>query len=185
VTETRSSRLPARLRNMGPRERALTIILGVIILLAIVFLLLSRGGSEPETFTPTPQHRTAPSPSTQTTTPPETGQAFEGKDPFQPLVVVQAAPSGSQQPAPTPTGSETGVTGGSTTTSAETVTLIDIRKQSGVLMATVDVDGKDYTVKEGDTFAGNFKLISLNSSCGTFVFGDERFSLCVGQEVQK
>jgi len=178
------SRLPARLRNMGPRERALAIILGVIALLAVLFVLLSGGGGETPTITPN-RPRTSPTPSEAATSPPETGQAFEGKDPFQPLVVPAPAATGSQAPAPQPTGSETGVTGGSTTSSAKTVTLIDIRKQSGVLKATVDVDGKDYTVAEGETFAGNFKLISLNSSCGTFVFGDERFSLCVGQEVQK
>jgi hypothetical protein len=184
MTETRVSRMPARLRNMGPRERALAIILGVVGLLAVLFVLLSGGGGETPSVTPH-RPRTSPTPSTAQTSPPETGQAFEGKDPFQPLVVPAPATSGSQAPAPTPTGSETGVTGGSNTGSATTVTLVDIRKLDGVLKATVNVDGKDYTVAEGATFAGNFKLISLNSSCGTFVFGDERFSLCIGQEVQK
>lgn len=67
-----------------------------------------------------------------------------------------------------------------------TVTLIDIRKGSnGKLTATVDVNGKDFTASAGETFDSNFVVISLNSSCGTFTFGDERFSLCVGQEVRK
>jgi hypothetical protein len=66
-----------------------------------------------------------------------------------------------------------------------TVTLLDVRKVGGKLVATVEVDGKDYNVSAGQTFATNFRVISLSSSCGTFVFGDERFSLCIGQEVRK
>lgn len=178
-------RLPARLARLEPRQRALAIILAVIVLFAIVFLLLSGGGGPEPFITGGPPVRTSPSASASATAPPETGQAFEGKDPFQPLVVPAPSPTGTGSPTPTPTGSETGVTGGNNTTSAATVTLLDIRKQDGVLKATVDVDGKQYTVAEGDTFAGNFRVISLSSSCGTFVFGDERFSLCVGQEVRK
>jgi hypothetical protein len=188
MTESaRTSRLPARLRNMAPRERALAIILGIIVVLAVLFLLLSGGGGE--TIPPSssgPIVRPSSS-STAPASPPETGQAFEGKDPFQPLVVA-IAPGPSGNPAPIPTGSITGVnggTGGTGSTPAMTVTLLDIRKQGGKLVATVEVGGKDYTASAGQTFATNFRVISLSSSCGTFVFGDERFSLCIGQEVRK
>jgi hypothetical protein len=129
--------------------------------------------------------RTSPTPTVGSTTPPETGQAFEGKDPFQPLVVA-IAPGPSGSPTPQPSGSVTGVNpGGGGTTSATTVTLLDVRKVGGKLVATVEVDGKDYNVSVGQTFATNFRVISLSSSCGTFVFGDERFSLCIGQQVNK
>ncbi|HLW18361.1 MAG TPA: hypothetical protein VKV69_13485, partial [Actinomycetota bacterium] len=142
------------------------------------------GGGAIEGVNSPPVTRTSPTPTITSTTPPETGQAFEGKDPFQPLVVaVPAGPSGS--PTPTPTGSITGVNGGNNSSSAVTVTLIDIRKTSGKLVATVDVNGKDYNASEGQTFATNFQVLSLSSSCGTFVFGDERFSLCIGQQVNK
>ena len=183
----RTSRMPARLRNLAPRERALAIILAIIVVLAVLFLLLSGGG---ETIPPTssgPVVRPSSS-STAPTSPPETGQAFEGKDPFQPLVIAVAPGGPSGSPAPTPTGSITGVngsSGGTGSTPATTVTLLDIRKQGGKLVATVDVDGKDYNASVGQTFATNFRVISLSSSCGTFVFGDERFSLCIGQEVRK
>jgi hypothetical protein len=181
----RSLQMPARLRNLGPRERALAIILGIIVVLVILFLLLSGGGGGPTTITTPPVvRRPSPTPSATTTTPPETSQSFEGKDPFQPLVVV-AAPGSSGTPTPTPTGSITGVNGGGNTNPATTVTLIDINKQGGKLVATVDVDGKDFTAGVGQTFDENFRVISLSSACGTFVFGDERFSLCIGQEVRK
>jgi hypothetical protein len=184
----RTIRLPARIRNLSPRQRALAIVLSIIVVLAVVLLLLSGGGGgEIPPVTSNPVINPSPSASGIPTTPPETGQAFEGKDPFQPLVVA-VAPGPSGSPAPTPTGSIGGVgggSGGSGSTSAMTVTLLDIRKQSGKLVATVEVDGKDYNASAGQTFATNFRVISLSASCGTFVFGDERFSLCIGQEVRK
>jgi hypothetical protein len=185
---------------MGPRDRALVIVVGILVVLVVAFLLLSGGGGTIEGVTSPPVTVRSPSPSANATSPPETGQSFEGKDPFQPLVV--SAPGGSTggttggttggstggstgNPAPTPTGSITGVNGGNSGTPSTTVTLIDIRKVSGKLVATVDVDGKDYNAGVGQTFAQNFRVLSLNTSCGTFVFGDERFSLCKGQEINK
>jgi len=189
----KSSRLPARIRNMGRRERTLAAVFVGMIVLAVLFLLLSGGGGGTiEGVNSPPVVRTSPTPTVTSTAPPETGQAFEGKDPFQPLVIAvpagsagSPAPGGSQGPTPAPTGSITGVNGGGNTNSAVTVTLVDIRKQGGKLVATVDVNGKDYNVSEGQTFADNFRVIELSSSCGTFVFGDERFSLCKGQQVNK
>ena len=183
----KSSRLPARIRNMGRRDRTLAAVLIGMVILAVLFLLLSGGGGGTiEGVNSPPVVRTSPTPTVTSTAPPETGQAFEGKDPFQPLVVaVPAGPSGSPGPTPTPTGSITGVNGGGNTTPATTVTLIDIRKQGGKLVSTVDVNGKDYNASVGQTFADNFRVIELSSSCGTFVFGDERFSLCKGQQVNK
>jgi hypothetical protein len=184
MTEIRTSRIPARLRNMGPRERALAIVLSIIVVLAVLLLLLSGGGSgDIPPVTSNPSINPTATATGVPTTPPETGQAFEGKDPFQPLAVA-APPVASGSPTPAPTGSVGGIGGGGSG-SAMTVTLLDVRKVGGKLVATVEVDGKDYNVSAGQTFATNFRVISLSSSCGTFVFGDERFSLCVGQEVRK
>jgi len=181
---SKQSGLAARIRNIGRREKTLGAVLGGLAILAVVFVLLSGGGGAIEGVNSPPVTRTSPTPTVTSTAPPETGQAFEGKDPFQPLVVAApAVPSGS--PTPTPSGSITGVNGGNNSSSAVTVTLIDIRKTGGKLVATVDVNGKDYTASEGQTFASNFRVLSLSSSCGTFVFGDERFSLCIGQQVNK
>ena len=189
----KSSTLIVRIRNMGRRDRTLAAVLIGLVVLAVLFLLLSGGGGGTiEGVNSPPVVRTSPTPTVTSTAPPETGQAFEGKDPFQPLVIAvpagsagSPAPGGSQGPTPAPTGSVTGVNGGGNTNSAVTVTLVDIRKQGGKLVATVDVNGKDYNVSEGQTFADNFRVIELSASCGTFVFGDERFSLCKGQQVNK
>jgi hypothetical protein len=182
----RTSRIqmPDRIKNLGQRERILAVVLIVAVLLAVVFLVFSGGGGTKFEPITSPTVGSSPTASPSPTSPPETGEQFEGKDPFQPLVVAIALPSGGPTPSQTP-GPTTGVTGGSTTTPAMTVTLLNIFTQGGKRFATVEVDGKDYTAGVGETFATNFRVISLSSSCGTFVFGDERFSLCVGQEVRK
>ena len=87
-------------------------------------------------------------------------------------------------PAPTPTpGSTARPSDGDGET--KRVTLLDIFTSDGERMATVEVDGQEFTVAEGDMFADNFRAIELTKRCGTFVFGDERFTLCIGQEVLK
>src|SRR5207302_3843734 len=89
---TKQSRLPARIRSMGRREKTLAAVLSGLAIIAVVFVLLSGGGSTIEGVTSNPIVRPSTSPTITASTPPETGQAFEGKDPFQPLVV--AVPAG-------------------------------------------------------------------------------------------
>jgi hypothetical protein len=42
----------------------------------------------------------------------------------------------------------------------------------------VQVDGKVYTVEPGATFDDNFKLVKIDGTCATFLFGDQSFELC-------
>lgn len=172
---------------MNRRERAMVIAAGAVVLVALAYYFLLRGGEE-EAFTiPTPRPRPAP---TVSATPspgaplPETFEIFEGKDPFQPVISA---------PPPEPAGGGGGAGGGTGTAPAATgttqqgrrVELVDIVTDGGQRVAIVRVGGSEYRVKEGDTFADNFRLIDLTSRCGTFVHGDERFTLCIGQEVTK
>lgn len=178
-------KLPPFLAARSPRERGIIIGLGGLVLVGIAFVLFGGSGEEPFAPLPTFSPRVSTSP-TPTSTLPVTPPVFEGKDPFEPLVREQAgggpAPSGS--PSPGPSG---GPTGGGSNTSGQSrrVVLVDIFTEGGERQATVTVDGTEYTVRPGDTFATNYRLLSLTSSCGTFVFGDERFTLCIGQEVRK
>lgn len=168
-----SARNPlARLQSMAPRERAMVIGLGVVVVLALAYVLLGGGGDAPVSIPPSVL-RPAPSasPSPASTLPPVTGEAFEGRDPFEPLVGASPAPS------PGPSGGPAGT--------ARRVSLVDVFTQDGARKATVEVDGTEYTVSEGETFASNYRLLTLTNRCGTFVFGDERFTLCIGQEVRK
>jgi len=184
-----------RWQRLQPRERALIIIVGAIAILALIYVLfLSGGGNEPEafpSFTPRPSTGPVVRP-TPSATPavPETFEVFEGKDPFRALVVTGGTTGGGTTTGGTTTGGTTSgtTTGGPSsggTNGSQHVTLVAISGSGSSRTATVDVDSTEYTVKAGDTFAGNYRVKSLTSSCGTFVFGDETFTLCVGQEVLK
>jgi hypothetical protein len=171
--------------RIGQRERALFIVLGIVAVLAVAFLLLAGGDEGPidEFPVPTPTRSETAGPVAR---PPVTDGAFEGKDPFQPLITPVGAGGGNgnggtSSPSPQPTAVPTGGQG----EEPHQVVLVDIFRVDGELRATVEVDGTEYNVAEGDTFAESFRVLDLTEECGTFVFGDERFTLCIGQEVQK
>lgn len=177
----------SRWQRLQPRERALIILFGIIAVLAVVYVLfLSGGGEEPEAFptpgrTSTPRATTSPTvaPTASPTGAPESFDFFEGKDPFRPLVTA-----GGVDATPTP-GASPGPTGGPTGDGGQRVTLVSISGSGSNRVATVLVDGQEYQVGAGDTFAGSYRVKSLTADCGTFVFGDEQFTLCEGQEVFK
>lgn len=178
----------SRWQRLQPRERALIILFGIIAILAVVYLVfLSGGGEEPEAF-PTPRGTSTPrttatptvAPTSSPTGPPETIDFFEGKDPFRPLVTAGGGIGGTPTPGASP-----GPSGGPTGGDAQRVTLVSISGSGANRIATVIVDGQEYEVSEGETFAGSYRVKSLTADCGTFVFGDEQFTLCEGQEVFK
>jgi len=119
------------------------------------------------------------------------------RDPFVPLVT---APTDTTPETSSTTGGGTTTTGGgttsttsggtTTTTSPDTpagkrVTLLEIREEGGVREAVLTVDGQTYTVRVGDTFAEDFKVISLGTSSGVFMYRDSVFTLAVGQSIIK
>jgi hypothetical protein len=59
--------------------------------------------------------------------------------------------------------------------------------QSGGAVASVRVNDTTYQVARGDRFASSYQVISVDlpSRCGDFLFGDDRFRLCEGDEVRK
>ncbi len=87
--------------------------------------------------------------------------------------------------------STTTTSGGSTTTTTsdtptgKRVSLLEIRDEGGVKKAVLTVDGQTYTVGVGDTFATDFKVISLATSSGVFMYRDSVFTLAVGQSIIK
>lgn len=179
----------------GTRQRALIVLLLIVAVVALLFTLLMGGEEEPsETGTPRPRPTTARSPSPEPTEddlPPESSTDFSGRDPFQPLVTAVEPVGPGTDPGVVPTETPTGTVGGTdgdgdgAPDEVRRVGLLDVFSEDGERMATVDVDGDQYTVAEGETFAGSFRLLDLTRDCGTFVYGDERFTLCIGQEVNK
>lgn len=172
--------------GLAKRERTMLVVLGVVAAGALAFLFLSGGEDEPITVDSSPPVR----PTIQTpppddgARPPLTDGNFGGRDPFEPLVSEATAGPPDDSATPGSNGNGSGSNGGDGT-QAQRVTLVDIYTADGERFATVDVDGREYTVSEGETFAGSYRLLDLRRRCGDFVYGDERFTLCIGQEVQK
>ncbi|WKZ82817.1 MAG: hypothetical protein QY307_00765 [Acidimicrobiia bacterium] len=125
------------------------------------------------------------------------------RDPFQPLITTPPPDETSTTSAGGTTTTSAGGTtttsaGGTTTTSAGgtttttgdqpsgvRVTLWEIRSEQSGLVAVVEVDGVSHTVEVGDTFATDFKVVSLTSNAGVFTYKGNAFTLAVGQSILK
>jgi hypothetical protein len=102
---------------------------------------------------------------------------FGGRDPFVPLVVAEAGGAGANTSGAVNAVDEAG--GGAdiadaTVVGGHNVSLINISGDS----VQVSVDGDTHTVQPGDTFEGNFELVSVSGGCANFLFGDQSFTLC-------
>lgn len=181
-----TNRIAAIIQTRSRRELLIIAVLVVfLIIVAAVLALTMTGGDDDALDTPLPPSTARPRPTptpTRTTTPVTPGR-FDGRDPFQPLVVA-APPGGGDGSAPPP-GQSGGPGGPNPTGRSRRVTLVDIFTQDGDRMATVTVGAQEYTVGEGDRFADNFEVVDITARCATVLFGDQRFTLCIGQEVQK
>jgi hypothetical protein len=119
--------------------------------------------------------------------------SFTGRDPFavpalfasasasvSPSGSVSTSTSTSQSPSPT----QTAPGGGSshTTGDGKTVVLLDTFIRHGVEKAQVTVESTTYTVEEGEQFAGNFEIRSIDGDCATIDYGDESFTLCANPQ---
>jgi hypothetical protein len=132
---------------------------------------------------------------TKATAPPPTFQVYATKNPFEPVIQVTTPTSGSTGSTSTTTAGGGGGGGSTTTTTTpsnepppgEVVTLLDVfRDSQGAVKARVQVGSTVYTVGEGDTFAdGQYRVVSLDSPCGQFLFGDAPFRLCEGEQTIK
>lgn len=107
-------------------------------------------------------------------------QVSQPRDPFRPLITEDSPVAG--QPGVGGTG---GTSDGGFNPAGTVVTLEEIRDVSGIMRATVVVNGVSYDVGVGETFASSYKVISLEATKGVFMFGDSAFELAVGQEILK
>ncbi|MBW3589087.1 MAG: hypothetical protein KY429_06685 [Actinobacteria bacterium] len=197
-------------RRRGPNP--ILIVLMIVLAFIALFLLVIRPlffGGDPEEFEEPPAVQPAPSPTAppaEESPPEETFEVFESKDPFRPLVVA-AATGGTGTTAGT-TGTTAGTTttsdtsgtttttegtapsgpgaaGGSAPSGGQRVQLIDVFEEDGQQKAQVKVGSTVYTVTIDETFAGSYKLVSISGNCATFLHGDDKFTLCEGEEVIK
>ena len=197
------------------RQRALVIAAaGGVFLLVFFFVILPNlfggGGGGGGTTAQPPLAR----PRATTTTLPRAGapsesfEVFNTKNPFTPLVnppgaggttgtTVAGGTTGTTTAGGTTTGGGTtgttaagggGASGGAATQprQSQRVALLNVYQKNGKTVADVRVNDTVYTaLVPGQTFATNYKVVSLSGNCGSFLFGDERFQLCEGEEVLK
>jgi len=118
------------------------------------------------------------------------------RDPFQPIDQISTGgDTGGTTQTTTTTQPTTDTTFPTTATTSPAqnpaagtqVALLDVTDiGGGVLQARVSVDGVEYSVKAGDVFATNYKLVVFTSpTCANFTFADSPFSLCTGEQVIK
>jgi hypothetical protein len=191
---------------LSERERRTVTIGGIVVgaLLAgfLAFTFLGGGEEPPPPIPETPPLPTSPSPEPGGGGPPI--QNFTGRDPFSVPPALSPSPSPTTgvpgvptSPPPTNGGTPPGTpptNGGGTPPTApgagssqnvggSTVVLLDVFRRDGAPRVQVEVDGTVYNVGIGDRFAGGrFELRSVSGGCATFLFGDERFTLCASTQ---
>ncbi len=135
----------------------------------------------------------------------ETFDVFATKNPFEPLVSDIADGDGNGDGTTPTTSPDTTIptTPGDTTTTLpftgggeeippsiepvapEPVALLDIFDENGERKTRVRVGSTVFTVGAGETFATSYRVVSIGETCGQFLFGDDPFELCEGEEVVK
>ena len=191
-------------RKVSP---ALLVLLGIVAVGGLVYLITTLGGgTSPQTAPPVPTPSASPtatgggstpaaspSPAASPTTVPETFEVFESKDPFRPLVVAAAPPAtgdgAAPGPAPAPSPSPGAGAGGAPAPSGGTVIelldIIDAAEAGGTAKAQVRIGSTVYTVAPGETFASTFKVLSISGTCATMLNGDDKFTVCEGEQIVK
>ena len=186
----------------GSRQLLLVAAL-VAVLLLVVGLLVVRpmlsGGTEEGVAPPPPVTAATAAPATtpQVATPSTSavpqGAAGSVKDPFRPLI-SSGATAATTQSGLTPSGTGaatqstvpgaaagTASTPGGGATADRKVTLVNVAGGK----AKVTVDGRSYTVEEGESFASRYRAVDIGSECATFESGTTPFTLCEGEAVLK
>jgi hypothetical protein len=179
----------------GPGRRinpALIVVLAVILLGAVFFFVVKPLFFGENTATPTappaatsvikPSVKPSPTPAAP---PPETFEVFESKDPFRPLVSEGGAAGGTTSTGTTAGTTSAGAAGAPAPSGGQQVSVVDVFTDNGVTKAQVKVGSTVFTVAPGDTFATTFKLVSISGNCATMLNGDDKFTLCKGEEVIK
>jgi hypothetical protein len=190
----------------GPRQLTLVAALAGVLLLTVGLLVVrpllggsdqgqappavTSAGAAPATTTPQ-----LIAPSTSVTASDAAGSV---KDPFRPLVSAGSAAAATESGVAGAGGSATATTvaTGSTVAGAGTGTAstpgggTSTERQVALVSITggtakVTVDGTPYRVTEGESFAGGYRAVDINSECASFESSTTDFTLCEGEAVLK
>jgi hypothetical protein len=185
----------------GPRQLLLVAALAALLLLIVGVLVVrpllggttDAQGVAPPVTAASAAPTTTPQPANPSTSVVPEGEAGSVKDPFRPLVSSGATAASTQSgltPAgtaaatqPTVPGAAAGTasTPGGGATADRKVTLVNVAGGK----ARVTVDGRSYTVAEGQRFASGYRAVDIGSECATFESGTTPFTLCEGEAVLK
>lgn len=110
-------------------------------------------------------------------------------------VATTPAPAPAPTPAPAPsvtapTPDPVGASGGSATAPRpqQRVAVLEVfTDAAGAPRASVRVNDTVYDVGQGERFATSYQVVELavDEGCGQFLFGDDRFRVCEGEELLK
>lgn len=98
-----------------------------------------------------------------------------------------SAPYAPAQPAPgyTGGGTQSGGGGSSAAVGGQRVALMTVYTKGDASYAQTRIGDVVYTPKVGQVFAVSYKLLAVSGKTATYLYGDEQFTLSVGQEVLK
>jgi hypothetical protein len=102
---------------------------------------------------------------------------------------VPVAPEGvpvlQPVPAPVPGGEPACRTYGDVVCNGISILLLDVTTKEGVPVAVIQANTTVLEVTAGTTFFEWFRVLAIDGSCVSFAYGDETFSLCVGDQILK
>ena len=204
MADSRRDRRQSSKNSKSTRSGILLGVAGALIASLLVYQVFIKSDDTPVASATKPAVSAAPgATATTTTTAPLEPELPNGsfdeltlRDPFEPVGQISSGDGGTTVPDTTPTTvPDTSGTIPTTPTTSPAqnpagttqVALLDVTDTGGgVLVARVSVDGVEYSVKAGDVFATNYKLIQFTSAtCADFTFGDSSFNLCTGEQVIK
>jgi hypothetical protein len=174
---------------------ALAIVAGLVIGGMALFLMKPAAIDEP--FVPVPGGSGTTAADTQAQAEAEQAAAqaaaptakirITSRDPFAPLV-AKAAPAPAPAPAPVVAAAPDAASSSSSESSATsskggTISALAISPLGNSVK--LKLDGKKYTVDEGETFAKSYRLYDIfNANCAGFLYGDQNAVVCEGDSVQ-
>lgn len=190
--------VPADAATGGGRRRTLVIVLlavvGGLLLGGLALFMFGRSSADEAALAPIVRGNPGAAAAAQAeagseaaaeTVPVQASTRLTSRDPFAPLVPKKAPePAKAPAPAPAPAGATaTGATAAAPTpATGGTISALKVSPLGDSV--SLKLDGKKYTVEEGETFAKSYRLYDIfNNDCAGFLYGDRNAVVCTGDSV--
>ncbi len=156
------------------------LVISALLAAAWVLVLRDRLAPAPEAVAPAPvvmdaaEETEAAPPGPARDAPAKTSEVLAPKDPFKPLIEEDPVPQGKgSKKATEPRGD------------GLRIKLLDSFVENGTRRVHVKVGRSVHPVDEGEIFASNFKLVSIDRRRASLLYGDDQFRLCEGDAIIK